>query len=827
MNRIVRSLSDAFRDPADRAASILILLFIVTAAFSVTQTSSYTPDSARYEIWARSIAAGEGFVDTTDPEAPRYVVHAPLYPVLIAPFAWLLPLTPYALKFGTLIITAVMLLLFHRFVKGKVSAVPAGIALALLAFHPFTLHYSTQLLSEPLFLLLLIVLFSLMSRVGNEGAADTATMVWLTVVLAASVLTREIGIVLVPVVLLFLVLHRKYDMAGWTFVGIVLVFGAWYVRNEIIVAGREQPDLRNSLLFGSNILTSGRTAFLQEIVARITVNAAFYLRELPGLFHYPQFGLDGEVRPTFYSVVDRSSLMITAAQRIVAPRFIIAAVLAAGSVVTGMIREFRNGRLAPIYSLFIIFYSVMVLLYPVADIRFTYPLLLILLILAAQGVDAFMTGRNILMKRIVIAAALFLMLPNLLWTAEMIGRASAYRSASTSTEQFDRSSASVPTEFATSFPLAAEWFIKRGLQPDVIIAKRKEFGIVLPGTKVLLMNEFSGLSAFEQMIRDYDVRYIVSSRDRAGVREFDLLMGLSRTYSFEQQGSAGGFDIFAVRQAESGRPALRSAGAVQTLAHLVDNGDFRQLERFFRAEQRLAEVHPLFRYYHAVTLECLGSLDSARLLFATLQGMPQGIGYAQKAGFHATMLDQLTALQRTSDSAQRADILFNLAVNYWELDMRTTALRFLNAAVMQQRSYIPAYNLFIHFSLQIGDTVNARGAFTVLQRSFPGEPSIAPFGELFSLIDEGRQARTAEQQAGIQERMAAAYERLGLSDARIASLRRAVMLQPDRESAVLVLSSLYRERRRTYPALKILTLAQQYLPGSPHISDAIREITGR
>jgi len=810
-----------------RFAAALLLLFTLFAAYSITESNSYTPDSARYAVWASSLSQGDGFADRTNPEPSRYVVHAPLYPIVLTPFAWFSGITPYALKFGSLFLAVLMLFRFHRFLEGQTPGLPALAALALFAFNPLTLHYSTQLLSDPLFILLLITLFALLHRLAEDAFADMKLMTAMVSVLAAGVLTREIGMVLLPVVLLFLLMHKRYDLAGWTFVGVVLVYGTWYVRNEIIVAGTEHPELQNSLLFTGNILTSGRSAFLQEIIARFSVNTAFYLRELPGLIFFPQFSLSGEMQPTFYTVVDRSSWLIAIAQRMVAPGFLLAAFAGACLMIVGGIMEYRKGRLLTVYAAFLPAYCGMLLLYPVTDIRFLFPVLIVMLILLARGLQ-FLGERW--QGKVLQGSYAFLviaMLPNLLWAASFVKEAAEYRTGTSDGRVAESSSGTTLAEYTVSFNLVAEWFRANGLQPDVIIAKRKEFGLVLPGTKVVLLNGFSGLAVFEQTIRDYDVRYIISGKDRFGWYDFEPQLNLSGTNSFRVAGSAGGYDIIEVLPKEGEKRTLQSNNIIRYLFHHFERGDFAQLRPFFRSGPVAAVSHPMFRYYDAVTLECLGELDSARLLFSSLLGMPQGVGLTQQIGFHMSVLDQLSELRQTADSARRADILFNIALNYWELDMRTTALRYLNATVMQQRSYIPAYNLFIHFSLQTGDTVNARGAYSVLSRDYPAEPAVAAFGELFGLFDADRSARTPAGRGEIAERIAAVYAQLGLSDARIASLRRAASLQPERESAILTLAALYQERNRFYPALLILTRALEQRPDSPQIRSTLTSVRDR
>ncbi|HCA80687.1 MAG TPA: hypothetical protein DEP53_13245, partial [Bacteroidetes bacterium] len=73
----------------DKRLWLLCAIFLAFSLWIVNDCILYTPDSARYIIWAQSLASFDGFHDATSPESTRYVVHAPLYPILLAPLGWI------------------------------------------------------------------------------------------------------------------------------------------------------------------------------------------------------------------------------------------------------------------------------------------------------------------------------------------------------------------------------------------------------------------------------------------------------------------------------------------------------------------------------------------------------------------------------------------------------------------------------------------------------------------------------------------------------------------------------------------------------------------
>src|SRR5260221_712085 len=60
-------------------------VFFAGGLLRLNDLSAYPPDSCRYLIWGNSLAHGAGFVDATQPVPDRFVVHAPLYALLIVP----------------------------------------------------------------------------------------------------------------------------------------------------------------------------------------------------------------------------------------------------------------------------------------------------------------------------------------------------------------------------------------------------------------------------------------------------------------------------------------------------------------------------------------------------------------------------------------------------------------------------------------------------------------------------------------------------------------------------------------------------------------------
>lgn len=801
---------------------LLLVLFTLLCGFAVTENLSYTPDSARYAAWARSVAMGDGLLDWTGPEPVRYVVHAPLYPILIAPAVLFGP-SIIALKAATIIIALFMLTAFFFLLQKHTGRSPALLVTALFAFHPLTLHYSTQLLSETTFVLFLILL--LLSLRGWEGSdlEGWQNLAWTAAAVSGVLLSREVGIVAGAAVLLVLLLKERYEPAGWLFVIILMVYGAWFVRNEVIVAAHEQPELRNTALLLSNVLTPAGTPLADEILARIGLNTAFYSREVPGLLFSSQFSFSGELQPAFYAVVDRSSTLIAAAQALVAPGFMLVSLLTAIVIVAGIHREWNSAGMTPYILPFVGGYLALVLIYPVADIRFLYPLLMLLFYYSAHGIS----GWGNVEQRLRIPFGLLLMvtlLPNMLWSIAFVKEARAFGADPNAYYTERMTDPLRTTEYTKPFSAVGQW-LRAADTSEVILSRWKECALAAPGRKVVQLDVFTSVSRFERAIREHDVRFIIAARDRIGWREFEQQMALTREYSFDVEASFGGLDIIRVSAVSAEHPkSFRSSPLSAFLFHHLSRGQFDTVYAFYRGLASGADRQPMLRFYKSVTFESLGMFDSARRSFATLASLPQGVAAAQQAGFHNTIMDRIGSLSSLNAGTARADAMMNIALNYWELDLHANAFRFLNAAIAEDTGHIPAYNLFVYFALQEGDTSAAASVTSVMQSRFPMEPSTSEYRALFKGFTTLHTAGTALQRNGAYRTLAGIYDRLGLSEEALKAMRCAFTEDPADATLALQLSSRYAALRRSYPAIHVLKTAARFRPEDTRLPSALHAL---
>ena len=331
-------------------------IFLILGMFSLNQMILYTPDSANYLVWANSLAKMEGFKDATGPETSRYVVHAPLYPLLLAPGAFLFPDTIQVAKATTLILGTATLFVFFLWLRKRVGKNHAYLGTLLLALNPLMTIYSTQILSDVPFALCLILYFIYAEKIsGEKNQVDWHEYI-LIASIVAGVFLREVGVTLILSGTVFFVLHKQYKRAALIFLIPILFYMIWFIRNEIIVAGIEHPIIRNTQVFFNHFYTTNQETLLAEFSARVSTNVMVYKNLLLWLIFpsgYNQLSLSFlKLNDFFMSLISRS---LPIGQFILFGTTLIFCII-------GIWREWKNPKTLSILSIFLVCYFIPIIL---------------------------------------------------------------------------------------------------------------------------------------------------------------------------------------------------------------------------------------------------------------------------------------------------------------------------------------------------------------------------------------------------------------------------------------------------------------------------------
>ena len=326
-------------------------------------------DDGMYVILAKSLATGHGFRWLNVPGAPPATHFPPGYPAVLALLWWIAPTFPknvLLFKTANALFTGVAAAATARYVQRRFAMSPsAAAAFALVALLGIpTLALSVMVMSEPLFLALLLPTLLLGERVvGGEGTARR-DVILLGVLCGAETLVRTHGIALVIAAPLMLATRRRYADAAICAaiaMAVVLPWQLWVSMNAGIFP---EPMRGNYESYGAWLIAGVRVEGI-GLLARTAQRTSTELAAMFATFIAP--AMPGAIRITL--------------------------LIALGGLAAAGARLYW--RRAPVSLLFLGFYAAIVVLWPFTPARFAWgvwPLVFLLPVLGGWELATWRPG---------------------------------------------------------------------------------------------------------------------------------------------------------------------------------------------------------------------------------------------------------------------------------------------------------------------------------------------------------------------------------------------------------------------------------------------------
>lgn len=821
------SIAPVFRRLPDLRLFLICVAFLAIGVLGLNERMMYSPDSARYLLWAKSLAAFEGFANASGPETLRYVVHAPFYPLMLTPLAWLFVDIVIPAKLLTLLCGVGLLVLFFRWTASWAGKGASLIGTLFLALNSLTILFSDHVLSDIPFIAFVVVFFMLAEKMYEHPAEDRWAW-WLVAILTAGIFLREIGLTLLIGALAYLLLTKQYRRLLLVFVIPMLFYLLWYFRNEVYYAGLENPSIRNMRLFMGHYFTADSDSLLREFLGRIEANAAVYLRWGRGLVLFPQFLSQS------FAVVSISTPLMEAMNRVLQIAQYPLILLQYGLFGWGVYSGWRKNKTTPLILLFIFFYMCVVLLYPINDMRFLVPMMVIMLhfcVLGGRDLADRLSGR-IQRKRIalaLVAITLFLMaIPNAVWAYGYVeGNKGYLRDRNDPTRQ------------------VGQWIAQHSDPSTTVLSRWGEIGLWLDGRKLLLTDNLLTLRAFDSYLRDYSIEYVVTFVSEPGIRDFEFQMLQSRKYSFTPVYRVGRYEIVQVRKLSDIRsvevPTI-SAGPGEGQSVVppveVDVRNFfargvRELETG-KPSEALHIFSTLLESSHSgyiglfcgISLEIGGQYKSALRLYDQLRNQLQAGPFIVHSRYHVMLVKNLEQAEKEKLPAGKAGILQGVSSAYWDLGLRRFAVQLLEKSLREDSTFAPSLIFGMYYSLQQGDTAGAKRYFARLKSNNPKHTIISTVQNILETLDSARAAATIPQRLLWQLRVAKGYAQLGLMDAAIDESYSILDRDSVNVGALQVLADAY-DVQRVAPAIRVLERLVKVKPDDSVASERLERLKKR
>jgi tetratricopeptide (TPR) repeat protein len=451
-------------------------------------------------------------------------------------------------------------------------------------------------------------------------------------------------------------------------------------------------------------------------------------------------------------------------------------------------------------------------------------------------------------KRILAATAVFvgvlLAVPNGIWIYNYVANNRQYlRNLSETSKPFIVDS-KAPELYVRPISLAGNWIAKQHDSSTTVLARWKELTFWMKGKKMLDTDPLISLSLFEGMLRDYNVGYIVSLITDPGIREFEFQMLQSKRFGFTPVYRAGNLEVLEVHHLYRHMPDPINSdlrNLVKPMAWVTDRekearGLFREgvglLEsdrhqeaiNMFNALLDMTRGSGYMALFKGIALEFAGQYDEAMSLYDRFRYQPQAGPFVRHAWFHQMLIRESRQAEKDTSKMSKAMAYHKVSAGYWDLGFHKHAFDVLRLAFKADSAFAPGLIFGMYYSLQLGDTTQARWFFSQTQLADSGHMMNKPVRKLFGLMDSTRLAKTPEQRNGYELSQAKIYFNLGLRELSIDQSLAILQRDPKNTGALELLAQCYDIKERNWPAIQILERLIAAKPDSPIARQKLAEL---
>ncbi|MBI1806920.1 MAG: glycosyltransferase family 39 protein [Ignavibacteria bacterium] len=770
-------------------------------------------------------------MDSTEPDVDRYVVHAPLYSVLIAPVEYLISGSISAVKIWTLFWGTSALILFSYFIKITLGRSSAFLGTIFFASSPLLLIYSTEVLSEIPFIVFLILILIVCERLASTEFTQKGLFLVLTVCASFIPLVREAGFAVLLALLAYLLMMKQPLKAGILFLAAATVSTLWYIRNNMVYAPPIESQTSNVSLILQHFVTAESSPLANEIALRLWTNVKAYWFDLGGMIFYPLFNtkqLQLVVSPS-YAFQSFQKLMLVGKYGIV--------IVSVPLMIVGTFIDLRRSRTALLRMFITLFYLGVILLYPVHDIRFLFPLLPLMTYVVVVGIEWIIRETTLFphlkRRRWMLGTLIAFILPNLVGIYEITKTNVMYRHSPESLYERLRVLPSYPLMFTKPWSLMGQWISEHVPERTVIATPAKEIAIVVGNRKVLELDHGVPLPMFETELRDNKVEYLLAPTRFQNFLAYEFLMAESRRFWFEPLYVVANLHLMRVhsrlREAGPGTPSDRVIDDSLSVTNYlmagrkaVRAGLYPEAKSMFTAAFAADSSHPEVIYQTMLSCVFVGDTTAALKYYQRLFTLPQALSYTYTARNHIQTMRRLASAKASRIPESKAVELYKVARDYWQLGYGRRAQEIINAMLKSDSSFFVGLLWGFHFNLQMGDTIMARRYLGILENIDHSNPVVNAFDQIIALQDSLRTTSSSLENSKFHIAIGRLYKKIELNEEAIDEAELALRANPASVDAPMLMGEMFEIKRRLRMAADTYEQILKHDPQN-HIASARRD----
>ncbi|HTY39040.1 MAG TPA: hypothetical protein VMH23_18120 [Bacteroidota bacterium] len=804
---------------------LLSVVYLLLGILRLNDLSLYT-DSTRYVIWGNSFAHGKGLVDDTQPEPERYVVNAPLFSVVLSPVLLLFPMSLVAAKVWTLFIGVFFLAAFYAFLARLFGRSLALVGIIPLVFNPLVVLLSTEVLSETTFLFATAACFLLIDRMESDPPGSRPNFIMLLVITSFVIVLREVAIALVGAVILCFLFSKNYKRALLVTLLAALIVGGWMYRNLVLVGAPAASQASNVNFIFEHFLTPPGSSLAGEFVQRFSTNLSGYALHLAGLIFFP---VPDKL------IVEPSGVFLACYKAMGSLKYIIP-FLFVPLFLAGLWRDLANRKNALVRALFVAGYLLIILLYPVFDIRFLIPLVpldIFYVICALKWLDEKVHSAPARKMFTAWALALLVAVPNIICIAELESTNIRYeRDPLTFYDNLQHSGLN-KTLFAKPWRILADTIRRRTPEAATIAGSLKEICIFIGDRKLLELNGAVPVTTFEQHLRSYAAEYVMATSSSDKFLSYEFQMGESRRYWFEHLSNVAGMHLYKVRSTftaprdvwlSTKRVAVdtsTSTGLLRLARWELLRGQFDAAISLLRQARHLDQTQVQIQYQLVIAYALGGRIDEATRELQVLCQYGQSTTFLPIASKIIEIASSQLRVEASENLSERSTLSVNTARFYWSLGYYGQAYKTIKGSLSKDSTYFVGLLWGWEYGMQMGDTAQARAYLRQLNAIDRSNVVVRQFGLIGQYADSLRRCTSPGERSRLRMAIAESYRIVDLPDESIDEALRASNENPDSGSPWLFQARLYEEKKMPFAARAAYKHLLEVDPGSTEAKSAL------
>ncbi|MEK6566513.1 MAG: hypothetical protein AABZ41_07395, partial [Bacteroidota bacterium] len=487
--------------------------------------------------------------------------------------------------------------------------------------------------------------------------------------------------------------------------------------------------------------------------------------------------------------------------------------------VMGLIWDLRQSRSGIMRVMFIAFYLMIILTYPIHDVRFLLPLLPIMIFYVIVGFVWLKDQISLVaLSRpgIILSGFSLAMLPNAACDFEMVRTNSFYVRSPQAFYEKVKITNPEKTYFTVPWHLAGKWFKENTPQEVVVASSAKDLSTFVGERKLLEINSGIPLPLFESFLRDNAVEYVLSTGLWSDVTSYEFFMRESPRFWFEPVFSASNQHVFKVhsRWILSAQPrrhfdfdTVSAAGLLRKGRLYIVGEDYPGAVQALKKASALEPNQPesVFQIFLAYTLmgDSLNAIQQVQSMFTK----PRSTPYVWSAQIHLSAMNRYREAKLLKSEVQQSNELFALSKLYWNLGYQRRAYRLIRETIGIDPTFFSGLLWAWHYGIQTGDTVRAATYLQTLESIDRTNAVVKSFRAMTQFSDTLRRTKRPEERARLRLAIAREYDKMDLPEEAIDEAERGIGEYPSGRNARNFLGEMFQKKGKLRAAAKALDSA--------------------